>query len=216
MDFDNSTKLGPVIYVANLQVSFQRGGTVICDHHFPLFKIFNFFQCLSGSSSTHIHLSFILSCFLNNHQCQPQQPLYILLTESRVKSSEIREEDVSFSWSRSWSLHPRGDPQFIKVEPSPLCPPSSGAKAHLSHGNIWQHTAVFLLLYPYFWLVSQNIVAIVGIVCLAPLPPCPHPHYVLSIAATQPPATILLLPTGCSAQWPCLLLESIRVSIIWL
>ena len=152
MDFDNSTKLGPVIYVANLQVSFQRGGAVICDHHFPLFKIFNFFQCLSGSSSTHIHLSFILSCFLNNHQCQPQQPLYILLTESRVKSSEIREEDVSFSWSRSWSLHPPGYPQFIKVEPSPLCPPSSGAKAHLSHGNIWQHTAVFLRLYPYFWL----------------------------------------------------------------
>ena len=181
---------------------------------FPFLKFLTFFNVFQVvSSSTHIHLSFILSCFLNNHQWQP---LYILLTESRVKSSEIREEDVSFSWSRSWSLHPRGDPQFIKVEPSPLCPPFSGAKTPISHGNIWQHTTVFLRLYPYFWLVSQNIVAIVAIVCLAPLPLCPHPHYVLSIAAAQPPATILLLPTGCSAQWPCLLLESIRVSIIWL
>ena len=48
MDFDNSTKLGPVIYVANLQVSWQRrGGAIIArGHHFPLFKILIFFEGL--------------------------------------------------------------------------------------------------------------------------------------------------------------------------
>ena len=85
---------------------------------------------------------------------------YILLTESRVKSSEIREEDVSFSWSRSRSLHPRGSPQFIKVEPSPLCPPSSGAKARFCHVD-FQETSVFLYrLSPFtslFSLESLNI-----------------------------------------------------------
>ena len=134
-------------------------------HHFPLFKILNFFSRSmsnpniikqihssgdfqdfdfpegAGDSSMYLYAVY---CFSLPLQTIGNVSLfYILLTESRVKSSEIREEDVSFSRSRSRSLHPRGYPQFIKVEPSPLCPPSSGAKTLLCHVD-FQETCVFL------------------------------------------------------------------------